>query len=819
MTTSKGIMCIAALALLAFVCHASTRSSASDGHATEHAATVNTNGDDTASIPDFDGDGTIGFGDFLIFAGVFGQSRGDEKYDARHDLNDDGEIGFSDFVIFAQNFGKDVPSPVVTIPDANLRAAIEAALGKASGAPITVAEMETLTGLEAQNKKIRDLTGLEFATSLTRLDLRSFWEPTESDRNQISNLVPLSGLTNLTYLDLFGNEITNVSALSGLTNLTHLDLGWNEDITDISALSGLTNLTRLTLLALKITDISALSGLTNLADLDLRQTKIKDISALSGLRRLQLLELDNIKITDISALSGLTNLTRLSLFHSADITDISVLSGLTNLIDLNLTGTNINDISVLAGLINLEWLGIELTNISDISVLSGLTNLKVLHLMKTNITDISVLSSLTNLKTLNLRDTNITDISALSGLSSLTWLDLSFNNISDISPLAGLTNLATLDLRGNPLSDSSINVYIAAIENSGAEVRFDSFRKGDYDIELVFLDPFTEGQKNVLQYVARRWMSVITEDLPEYEFTQGWSGQCGERSYAIPSGERIDDLRIYVTSFDDNPDAVGWATPSLLRETTYLPVLGCMAFDLERANLVVTGLHEIGHVLGFGPVWDDLGFRQNLSWDDPNADTHFNGPLAIAAFDDAGGRDYTGKKVPVEKMDGSHWRYSVLEGELMVPGGGGALSSITVQSLADLGYGVDVTQADPYTLPGAAAKASAKIAAAKPAIPGPVLDVTRAHPDGLDGAELYGQGGIAGGFPSIFGDDSPTGRLESAERVWGRGMNIDLADERQMWGTAPPASAEPKLTCGAGIMYEPIFVVDPQGRVVRTIGR
>ena len=69
---------------------------------------------------------------------------------------------------------------------------------------------------------------------------------------------------------------------------------------------------------------------------------------------------------------------------------------------------------------------------------------------------------------------------------------------------------------------------------------------------------------------------------------------------------------------------------------------------------------------------------------------------AIAAFNDAGGRNYTGAKVPV---DGSHWRYSVLEGDLMVPGGGRALSAITVQSLADLGYGVDVTQADPYTLP------------------------------------------------------------------------------------------------------------------------
>ena len=34
-------------------------------------------------------------------------------------------------------------------------------------------------------------------------------------------------------------------------------------------------------------------------------------------------------------------------------------------------------------------------------------------------------------------------------------------------------------------------------------------------------------------------------------------------------------------------------------------------------------------------------------------------------------------------------------------GSGAALSAITVQSLADRGYRVDVTQAEVYTLPGA----------------------------------------------------------------------------------------------------------------------
>ncbi len=55
--------------------------------------------------PDFDGDGTVGFGDFLLFAAAFGQSQGDAGYDARYDLDEDGTIGFGDFLIFAGAFG------------------------------------------------------------------------------------------------------------------------------------------------------------------------------------------------------------------------------------------------------------------------------------------------------------------------------------------------------------------------------------------------------------------------------------------------------------------------------------------------------------------------------------------------------------------------------------------------------------------------------------------------------------------------------------------------------------------------------------------
>ncbi len=59
---------------------------------------------------DFDGNGVVGFGDFVQFAAQFGLSQGDEEYDARYDLDGNGAIGFGDFVIFAQTFGKNISS-------------------------------------------------------------------------------------------------------------------------------------------------------------------------------------------------------------------------------------------------------------------------------------------------------------------------------------------------------------------------------------------------------------------------------------------------------------------------------------------------------------------------------------------------------------------------------------------------------------------------------------------------------------------------------------------------------------------------------------
>lgn len=60
---------------------------------------------------DFDGSGRVDFPDFLIFAGGFGKSTGDEGFDARLDISGNGSVDFPDFLIFAQSFGKSPNDP------------------------------------------------------------------------------------------------------------------------------------------------------------------------------------------------------------------------------------------------------------------------------------------------------------------------------------------------------------------------------------------------------------------------------------------------------------------------------------------------------------------------------------------------------------------------------------------------------------------------------------------------------------------------------------------------------------------------------------
>ena len=197
----------------------------------------------------------------------------------------------------------------VDIPDPNLRAVVETALGVDSGTPIFSAEMAKLTHLTARNANISDLTGIEFATHLKVLSLDSeeIAPGTWRNSNSVSDLSPLAGLTRLEVLYLWGNSVSDISPLAGLTNLKHLGLDGN-NISDVSVLAGLTNLESLFLDSNSASDLSSLVGLTQLTRLGLDGNNISDVSVLAGLTNLTWMRLNNNLISDLSPLVANTGL-------------------------------------------------------------------------------------------------------------------------------------------------------------------------------------------------------------------------------------------------------------------------------------------------------------------------------------------------------------------------------------------------------------------------------------------------------------------------------------------------------------------------------
>ena len=279
-----------------------------------------------------------------------------------------------------------VRDPSNLVPDVNLRAVIAEALGKPSGALIKTEDIARLTELVADEKGITDLTGLEYATRLERIELR---------RNAISDLSPLADLVRLNNIKLRGNLITDVSPLGKLISVDWLGLEENQ-ITDLSPLQGLKKLNGIGIAGNPVSDVSALAGMLSLEGINARRTDISDFSALAKLPRLRWIEFSgNASISKLPSLKGLKTLRRLEINHTA-ISDISGLSELTQLQELTLHDNLIKDVSPLAKLKNLTHLNLSHNIIVDVSPLAGLTNLERLNLKNNAISDFSPLKALSD---------------------------------------------------------------------------------------------------------------------------------------------------------------------------------------------------------------------------------------------------------------------------------------------------------------------------------------------------------------------------------------------------------------------------------------
>lgn len=286
---------------------------------------------------------------------------------------------------------------------------------------------------------------------------------------------------------------------------------------------------------------------------------------------------------------------------------------------------------------------------------------------------------------------------------------------SAISDSAGIARVGNWVVQNGA---NTLQAVVATAGYQGGPINFSATGvAGTYNVEIQFLTSMTPSQMNTFTLAETRWEQIIFGDLPNVTLPAISAGQCGPNSPAIPAGTVIDDVRIYasIVPIDGPGGVLGSAGFCAFRTPgDPLPLLGLMRFDsadvvmLESAGLLdETIMHEMGHVFGFGGLWDNV----SLLVDSGTVDPYFQGAAAIAKFNELGGASYAGDKVPVENTGGlgtadAHWRETVLQTELMTGflNGGQAnpISAISSASMDDMGYTVNHAATDAYSVPAAA---------------------------------------------------------------------------------------------------------------------
>ena len=241
------------------------------------------------------------------------------------------------------------------------------------------------------------------------------------------------------------------------------------------------------------------------------------------------------------------------------------------------------------------------------------------------------------------------------------------------------------------LDGGMLNRWELIVESCAATPRVDT----NFNIEVEFVGGLNANQRSVFELAAARWAEVIVGDLPT----------------AVVDGREIDDLLIQAEGrVIDGPSGVlGSAGPRVIRLPSNLPITGEMTFDTadladmeQEGTLIDVILHEMGHVLGIGTLWE----HNELLTGSGTSNPEFVGTQAMAEY--AVLRSETASlAVPVANTGGAgtaegHWRETTFEEELMtgfVEQGEMPLSRMTIASLEDLGYEVNRDAADFYQLP------------------------------------------------------------------------------------------------------------------------
>ena len=272
------------------------------------------------------------------------------------------------------------------------------------------------------------------------------------------------------------------------------------------------------------------------------------------------------------------------------------------------------------------------------------------------------------------------------------------------------TAVATVTSTGVVTGVAPGTAWVRGTEDDGADSTYVTVTTVSlFDVEVRFVGTLPSASvQTAFSDAESRWEELLIGDLPAVAVTLA-AAACS--SVAHPAvAETIDDVIIFaeVTAIDGSGGILGQAGPCVVRTTGNLALLGIMQLDeadlsdLEASSdLVETIIHEMGHVLGFG-----VGTPWNGTLvDSAGADPFWPGTEAVTQYDLSGGT--ATNKVPVANTGGTgtadaHWHEADMGRELMTgfinESSINPLSAITVGAMKDMGYVVDLTKADTYTV-------------------------------------------------------------------------------------------------------------------------
>ena len=237
----------------------------------------------------------------------------------------------------------------------------------------------------------------------------------------------------------------------------------------------------------------------------------------------------------------------------------------------------------------------------------------------------------------------------------------------------------------------------------------------DYDIDLRFYGPtMPPAAAAAFIAAAARIKASVIGDVPNINLTTALDvgASCGVSGVVLPAGTVIDDVIIYATvaPIDGPGKILGFAGPCTIRSGSALTSIGTMQFDTDDIDrMITTGTlqdviqHEMLHVVGIGTLWITKGLLAGAH----TVDSRFTGTFGINACIGLGGLPVCPTSVPVENSGGAgtadaHWRESTFGTELMTGfiQSTNQFSTMSIQSMADLGYTVNPLAADAYVIPG-----------------------------------------------------------------------------------------------------------------------